>query len=51
MAILSGDRITSLINIIIEKIQRRATKYLAGLQDTPYSERLCILGLPSLQFR
>ena len=35
----------------IEKIQRRATRTLAGLQDIPYTERLCILGLPSLQYR
>ena len=35
----------------IEKIQRRATRTLAGLKDTPYTERLCILGLPSLQYR
>ena len=35
----------------IEKIQRRATRTLAGLQDTPYTERLRILGLPSLQYR
>ena len=32
------------------KVQQRATKSLAGLQDTPYSERLRILGLPSLQY-
>ena len=35
----------------IEKIQRRATRLLTGLYDTPYSERLAILGLPSLQYR
>ena len=35
----------------IEKIQRRATKTLAGLKDIPYTECLRILGLPSLQYR
>ena len=35
----------------IEKIQRRATRALAVLKDTPYTERLRILGLPSLQYR
>ena len=34
----------------IEKIQRRATRLLTGLYDTPYSERLDSLGLPSLQY-
>ena len=34
-----------------EKVQQRTTDSLAGLQDTPYSECLRILGLPSLQFR
>lgn len=35
----------------IEKIQRRATRALAGLQDISYTDRLRILGLPSLQYR
>jgi len=35
----------------IEKIQRRATKFVPHLKDLPYEERLQALGLPSLQFR
>ena len=34
----------------IKKIQCRATRTLAGLQDTPYTECLRIQGLPSLQY-
>ena len=34
-----------------QNIQRRTTRTLAGLQDTPYTECLCILGLPLLQYR
>ena len=37
--------------IEIEKIQRRATKLIPGLKDLPYSERLRILGLPTLLYR
>ena len=35
----------------IESVQRRFTKYLFNFNDLPYSERLSILGLPSLQYR
>ena len=35
----------------IETIQRRATRLLTGLYDTPYFERVGILRLPSLQYR
>ena len=49
MEILSGDHII-LDQQSIEKIQRRATRSLTGLFDTPYSECLDILGLPSLQY-
>ena len=35
----------------IEQIQRRATRILTGLYDTPYSDRLNILKLPTLQYR
>ena len=55
MARLSEDHISYILDQKhIEKVQQRATKSLAGLQDTPYSECLRIyiaMGLPSLQFR
>ena len=35
----------------IKNIQRRATRTLAGLKDTTYTECLRILGLLSLQYR
>ena len=35
----------------IEGVQRRFTKYLFDFNDLPYSERLSVLGLPSLQYR
>ena len=35
----------------IEQIQRRANRILTGLYDTPYSDRLNILKLPTLQYR
>ena len=36
---------------LIEKIQRRFTKFLPGLWNTPYPDRLDILGLQSLECR
>ena len=36
---------------LIEKVQRRFTKRLRGLQTYSYSERLQYLGLPSLELR
>jgi ribonuclease P/MRP protein subunit RPP40 len=35
----------------IERVQRRATKRVQGLQDQEYPERLRRLGLPTLAFR
>ena len=35
----------------IEKVQRRATKLLPGLQDMSYRDRLLSLGLPTLEYR
>jgi ribonuclease P/MRP protein subunit RPP40 len=35
----------------LEKIQRRATKRVAGLRSIPYATRLQILDLPTLQLR
>ena len=36
---------------MIESVQRRATKMVSGLHETPYGERLKILNLPSLDYR
>ena len=33
----------------IEQIQRWATKMVENLKDVSYSERLCIIGIPTLQ--
>ena len=35
----------------VEDVQRRATKMIAKLKDLPYSQRLAILQLPSLEHR
>ena len=35
----------------IEKIQRRATKLISTLHHVPYTDRLALLKLPSLQYR
>ena len=35
----------------IEQIQRRATKMVENLNDVSHSDRLCIIGIPTLQFR
>ena len=36
---------------ILERVQRRFTKYLPGLWDMPYSSRLDFLGIKSLEER
>ena len=35
----------------IEKIQRLAKKIVENLKDVSHSERLCVIGIPTLQFR
>ena len=35
----------------MERVQRRATKLIPAIRDLPYTERLRILGLPSLYYR
>ena len=35
----------------VEDVQRRATKIIAKFKDLPYSQRLAILQLPSLEHR
>lgn len=37
--------------VVIEKVQRRATKSIAELKDLSYSERLVSLDLPSIKYR
>ena len=37
--------------IMLENVQRRATRFVKALQGKTYSERLKSLGLPSLQYR
>jgi len=35
----------------LEKVQKRATKFLPGLKNLPYSERLKICKIPTLHYR
>ena len=35
----------------IEKVQKRATKFVPSCKDLPYSERLEVLGIPTLKYR
>ena len=35
----------------VEKVQRRATKFIHGLYNMDYSDRLTTLNLPSLKYR
>ena len=35
----------------IERVQRRATKFIEDIKDLSYEERLCNLNMPSLQHR
>ena len=37
--------------VLIENVQRRATKMVYSLKDLPYSERLQLLNLPSIKYR
>ncbi len=37
--------------ILIENVQRRATKLLRNIRNMSYSDRLKELGIPSLQYR
>ena len=37
--------------LMVERVQRRATRLVSHIRDLPYSERLRILRLPSLQYR
>ena len=37
--------------IIIENVQRRATRLVKGLKDFSYEDRLKVLGLPTLHYR
>ena len=37
--------------VAIENEQRRATKLVSSISHLPYSERLCALGLPALEYR
>lgn len=50
-----GSTVWSVINkreaILIENVQRRATRLLKNLQHYTYGERLLILGLPTLEYR
>ena len=36
---------------IVENVQRKFTKHIKGLKDTPYEDRLKTIRLPSLEFR
>ena len=35
----------------IENVQRKLTKHIKGLRDTPYEDRLKIIKLPSMEYR
>ena len=35
----------------VERVQRKATKLIPAIKDLPYTERLRVLGLPSLYYR
>ncbi len=37
--------------ILIENVQRRATKIVKNISNKTYTQRLKVLGLPSLQYR
>ena len=37
--------------VALEQVQRRFTKYIPGLKDMPYYERLEVLNLPSIKYR
>ena len=36
---------------LVENVQRKFTKYIKGLTNVPYEERLKSIKLPSLEFR
>ena len=37
--------------ILVERVQRRATKLIPSIRNKPYTERLKLLNLPSLYYR
>ena len=47
----SGSRGEDLVEAMLEKIQRRATKLIPGLRDLTYEERLNECGLTTLETR
>jgi len=36
---------------MVENVQRKFTKHIKGLRDTPYENRLQLIKLPSLEYR
>ena len=36
---------------MVENVQRKFTKHIKGLNETPYEERLSKIKLPSIEFR